>query len=1466
VARELLVLHRVFSLVGTAAGEVVGAVDGVVELVAAAASGAAPTSPGRAHVRVRGVHETDAGTVARLERRIDLHAAVRRTEVNAVFGDVMVEFDPERLTVRDVVDLVRAAERECELAEAPHADADHPGAPVQALHEAALLGLNAAGLAYTIVGRAIPTAPVAGASSVLAVAESAPRVRAAVASAIGETTTDTLFGGAAAFSNALGRRPLGLLADTCQRYSLYQETLARRRAWAEWDSTVAGQEGGHRAAARPGRPRPVPLPAGPVEKVGDTAAGLTLAGAGALLAATRTATVVNAALTAGVPKAARSGREGFASQLGRDAGARGSLVLNRDALRRLDRVDTIVLDAELLVTRRQAVDEVVPLVQGSDPELSEFVERTYDLVDLRRPRRVRAQDGWSIGPAGPTSLPESAEAAAAALARRSSVVLALRRGEEPVALVGVSPALDPFAEAVVAAAAEAGLVLVAGPRELATRLDTDGAVPGGAELADSVRELQAGGHVVALVSRSHDALAAADFGIGLIPPRQAPVWNADVLTRTASEVCLLLGAVGPARQASRRAAQLAVAGSGLGALLAVVGPGPGAPTRAAIPVHATALLALGLGIWSGMSPARRPEPVPADRTPWHAMSTRAVLESLASSRAGLAETEARRRHHQQPGTPDQEELGLTRATVEELANPITPALAAGAGVSAAGGSIVDPLLITGVLAVNALIGGMQRVGAQKALRTLLHSSAAPVRVRRGESEAEHPPDELVEGDVIRLQSGDAVPADCRVLTGQDLEVDESPLTGESVPVAKSARATGARVLADRRSMLYEGTVVAAGRTDAVVVATGERTEVGRTLRQQAGQTPPTGVEIRLRTLTARVLPFSIGAGVALIAVDLLRRQPAGVALSRAVSLAVAAVPEGLPFVATVAELAAARRLSARGALVRNPSTIEALGRVDVLCFDKTGTLTEGRISLRQVSDGTDTATVDQPLPPHLQEVVAAAVRASPFGAAAHEVTHQTDQAVLRGARDLGISAENGHAFVELLGELPFESHRGYHATLWRGRTGDRLSVKGAPEVVLPLCSTRRRPGAGTVPLDDHARAEIDAEVERLARQGHRVLAVAQRRLEDRPRLAEADVEDLEFRGLIALVDPVRPTAAASVATLRAAGVRIVMITGDHPSTAQSIAVELDALNGRVVLTGAELDELTDDELARQLPRTAVFARVVPAQKARIVQVFQQEGYAVAVTGDGTNDAPAIRLADVGIALGTRATSAAREAADVVITDDRIETITDAIVEGRGMWSSVRDALSILLGGNLGEVAHTLATGLFGGAAALNARQLLLINMLTDVLPAMAVAVRPPADATPDQLLAEGPEQSLSGSLTRDFQVRAAITATSAGVAWLLARPVSTPGQASTTGLVALVGAQLGQTLAVRGRTPLVAASVVGSMALLAVAVQVPGLSHAVGSRPLLPHQWAIALTATVAATAAQLLSERVLGSAPPPQS
>ncbi|MDQ4102596.1 MAG: cation-translocating P-type ATPase, partial [Actinomycetota bacterium] len=811
--------------------------------------------------------------------------------------------------------------------------------------------------------------------------------------------------------------------------------------------------------------------------------------------------------------------------------------------------------------------------------------------------------------------------------------------------------------------------------------------------------------------------------------------------------------------------------------------------------------------------------------------------------------ESARRRAEQPATAAEQEVGLVRASVDELANPLTPALAGGAGLSASVGSIADALMIAGVLGLNALIGGMQRLGANRALRALSTAHAGQIRLRRDGVERTASAGELVPGDVIELVAGDAVPADCRLLDAIALEVDEASLTGESTLATKAVQATAATSLGDRQSMLYQGSMVAAGQATGVVVATGDRTEIGRTARLAGEAPPPSGVQVRLTALTRQTLPASIGAGLGLLGIDLMRGSPVNQALGRAVSLAVASVPEELPFVATVAELAAARRLSQRGALARNPSTIEALGRVNVLCFDKTGTLTKGRIRLREVSDGQHSAELDQ-LDEHLRQVIAVAVRASPWQDG--EVPHQTDRAVLRGARKVGVTPDEGLDEVHLLDQLVFEPSRGYHAVLWRCRSRHRLSVKGAPEVVLPRCNRWRR-ADGTRQLDAAQHRRVEQEVERLARRGYRVLAVAERTASERPDLDESRLHDLEFCGLVALADPVRPTAAESVGTLRRAGVDVTMLTGDHPSTAEAIAAELGLLNGGRVVTGTQLDGMDDGQLAAALPDISVFARVDPAQKARIVRRLRHAGRVVAVTGDGANDAPAIRLADVGIALGKRATQAARDAADVVITDNRIETITDAIIEGRGMWSSVRDALSILLGGNLGEIAFTVGAGLLSGRDTLNTRQLLLVNLLTDVLPAMAVAVRPPPDITAEQLLAEGPEASLGSALTRDMYLRAATTGGAAAAAWLFAMPVSFPGQANTTALVALVGAQLGQTMAVRGRTPLVVGAVVGSAALLAAIVQVPGVSQFFGCRPLLPHQWGIALAAAGVATITALL-------------
>ncbi len=702
--------------------------------------------------------------------------------------------------------------------------------------------------------------------------------------------------------------------------------------------------------------------------------------------------------------------------------------------------------------------------------------------------------------------------------------------------------------------------------------------------------------------------------------------------------------------------------------------------------------------------------------------------------------------------------------------------------------------------------------------------------------------------MLELEAGARVPADCRVVEAQALEVDESTLTGESLPVAKAARATPGASVPERACMLYEGTVIAAGRSVAVVVATGVDTEAGRSLLA-AGSPPATGVEQRLRRLTNLTLPVTLGAGVLATGLSFAMRRPTREAVGTGVSLMVAAVPEGLPALATLAQVAAARRLATRHALVRNPRAIEALGRVEQVCFDKTGTLTEGTLALVAVSDGRTDEPVDA-LGPRRRAVLALAAQATPPPNGNGTHAHATDRAVADAAASLRLRRP---ARWRVSAELPFESRRGLHAVLGVRATGATIVVKGAPEAVLARCTTWQQ-GRSVTPFGPEDVRQVEDHVHQLARRGLRVLAVADAEVEDGARLTDTDdLPDLVLRGFVALADPVRPSAVEAVATLQQAGVHLAMITGDHPSTAEAVAAELGMLNGGRVLTGADLEALADDELDAVIADVAVFARVTPRQKVRIVEGYQRIGKAVAMTGDGANDAAAIRLADAGIALGGGGTDAARAAADVIVVDDRIETIVDAVIEGRAMWESVRGAVAILVGGNLGELGFTLAGTALGASAPLNPRQLLLVNLLTDMAPALAIALREPADRSPEALLHAGPDASLGLALTRDILVRAGATASGATAAWAAARLTGTPTRARTVGLVALVGTQLGQTVVAGGPSPMVLGATALSTVVLVGVVQTPGVPLFFGPRPMGPLGWVTAASAAAGATAGSIV-------------
>jgi cation-transporting P-type ATPase I len=1435
----------------------------------------APSRPGRrrrrwwvgqdrTHIEVRGALRPGAERFCRqLEVALTDVEGVHWAQVNAIVGRVVVACD-DGVDVESLVEVVEALEEAHEMQEEtfPH-HVEHPGDIEPLRRNLTALAADLLGIGLSVVARPFRGDHLSGeVAALVGLVDASPAVRRALTARWGPTVADLSLALVNAVAQGLTQAPLGLVVDGAHRATLALEAQACREAWDRLEPRLHAKAEEEPPAPVQYGERPAPLPAGPIERYTNVAGAAALAASLVTAAMARELGPAVTSTVAATPKAARLGREAFAAQLGWQLAHHDVLPMDPQVLRRLDRVDAVVVDASLLVTGRLVPVGIWPLGAG---RRRAQVERVSNLL-LAEPDSGPAgaadiRSEWSLhAPRGRLGeLPPAVQKSAQEERRRGRSVLLLTHRGEPAAMVAVAPELVPLAEPLTRLAGQIGRVVLCGRRSVSgVQLDVEQVAPGGSRLAASVRALQAEGACVLVISRrEHAALLAGDVGVGVFEEGQAPPWGADlILLNGLSDACLVLQAIPEARRLSRRSALAAAYGSGAAALLALSGPRQGATGRASVAVNCAALAAMALGAMSAVWLRRKPPCVPLDATPWHAMTVEAVMARLGSSAAGLGEAEARSRLGPAEPTPAAGGNAVVGAALAELANPLTPALATGAGLSAALGSLTDAVLIGSVMALNALISGTQQVGAHRALRSLEEQSTAPVTVRRSGREVAVPPDQLVPGDLVLLHPGDAVPADCRVVSTQGAEVDESLLTGESMLVTKLAEP--AEGVEDRSTMLYRGTALAAGDVTAMVVATAAQTQLGRAAALAYDGPRAGGVEARLQNLTRQTIPVVLGAGAAILAAGLLRGIPVEKSLSTGVGLSVAAVPEGLPLVATLAEASAARRLSRNNVLVRRPSTLETLGRVDVLCADKTGTLTTGRLSLIDVWSG-----ANGPGPPPAagpgRAVLAAGLRASPAVVVGQSVAHPTDRAVIEAARELGVATDEGVPGWRVVAELPFEPSRGYHAVLGRSRDGGhRMAVKGAAEVVLRRCGTWLRP-KGSARLSRSAAGQIQRAVDRLSRRGLRVLAVAERAATGRRDLRDDRVAGLEFVGLLAFGDPVRSSTAEAVAGLRDAGVAVIMLTGDHPGTAESIAAAVDLPDGGPVLTGADLDAMTDRQLAQRLPRVSVCARLTPAHKVRIVRALQEGGHVVAMTGDGANDAAAIRMADVGIALGAASTNAAKEAADVVVTDDKIETIIAAILEGRALWSSVREAVALLVGGNLGEILFTLGAGVLSGEGSpLNARQLLLVNLLTDLLPATALALRPPDHVDPAILANEGPDASLSTALTREILVRGAATATSAGLGWQLAGMTGiSRSRASTVALVSLVGSQLAQTLTMGWRSPLVAGSTVASGAVLGAVVQTPGLSQFFGCRPLGPLGWGIAAGSSAASAVGATVAKAV---------
>ncbi|MEU7168653.1 cation-translocating P-type ATPase [Streptomyces morookaense] len=1311
----------------------------------------------------------------------------------------------------------------------------HPGSTADVRTAAVLLACDAAGIATALTARVmrLRKSPRLLTAAVTLLREDS-RVRGVLRRRLGAAGADTVLAAVYAATHALGQSPTTLMLDGALRTGQLAEALARAAAFDAAHDSVCAPDRTSLSGA--GVPRP-PLRPDPGEEYADAAVTGSLVGAAASLVFTRSTAGAAEAVLAGSPKAARYGPAAFTAALSSVLAAQGdALVRNVGRLRQLQLVDTVVLHPRALHGRRRVVLDVEPGASSS---------WDHDRLWHAATAALRGTEGAAGGVNPPAVSLRSASGDDTA---NTGSMLASADGED-VGTVLVGWELDPRAEAVLDAARRADLnvVMMDDPSlgDFAALADTVVALE--RPLADVVRELQESGKVVMTITRigqedagDHGTLAgllAGDLAVSLTDERSAVIWDADVLALNGLEgVWRLLTAAPAARAVGSRSKVLAQSGAALSGLLVVTGGSPARrmPLPAGIrlsPVNVAAGGALFTGWRAAYATAGRRAPRPAPRVPWHALQPAEALSRLAGMPRTAPTVLSRLRGSAQAATglpvfaPARTAVSLFTAVRAELDDPLTPVLAVGAAASAVLGSGVDALLVSGALGMNAVVGGVQRLRAERALEELSagqRQTARRVTHARAGTTAVVDAARLAPGDVVELTTGDVVPADARLLEAADLEVDESALTGESLPAGKRVAATPGAAVADRSCMVYEGTTVVAGCGRAVVVGTGDQTQAGRAA-SLASRTPAAeGVQARLQELTKKVLPLTLAGGVAVTVLSLLRGRPVREAVGGGVAVAVAAVPEGLPLVATVAQMAAARRLGRRGILVRTPRTLEALGRIDTICFDKTGTLTENRLHVVHLV--TARGTVHAADEPEAAAVLQAAARTCPRpdGTGAH--AHATDEAVLAAAGD-------DPDWNETVAQ-PFEASRGYAAAVGHTADGDAdlLVVKGAPEVVLPCCTD--------VPAD----AEESAQS--LAGRGLRVLAVARHRLrpDEVSDVLDKPFRELELLGFVALADTPRADAAPLVAGLRRAGVRPVVLTGDHPQTARAVAAALGWPENVKVVTGhrlAAVDRAGRTELLRDC---GVVARVAPEQKLQVIEALREAGRVVAMVGDGANDAAAIRAADVGIGIAARGSAAARNAADLVVTGDELSVLVDAVAEGRALWRSVADAISILIGGNFGEVGFTVLGTLLDGASPLSTRQLLLVNLLTDMFPAMAVAVTP-QDAEPgEEALPPGASPVgtavLGAPLTHQIRRRGVVTGLGAATAWLIGR--LTPGSArrtSTMALCGVVGAQLTQTIKGRRRSPLVVATAVGSALVLAGIVQTPVVSHFFGCTPLGPVAW-----------------------------
>jgi Ca2+-transporting ATPase len=877
---------------------------------------------------------------------------------------------------------------------------------------------------------------------------------------------------------------------------------------------------------------------------------------------------------------------------------------------------------------------------------------------------------------------------------------------------------------------------------------------------------------------------------------------------------------------------------------------------------------------------------------WYRQSSDEALAALGSSVSeGLSPAEAAQRlaEHGPNELAERGQRGPARILWEQVTSIMVLILLAAAALSAVLAKWTEAASILAIIVLFAGLGFAQEYRAERAMAALKQLAVPRARVRRGGTLLEVSARELVPGDVLLLEAGNLVPADVRLLEAASLRIQEAALTGESEPVEKNAAPLNGEHLAlgDRRNLAYLGTLVTYGRATALVVATGMRTELGRIATLMQGTSDSlTPLQRRLDQLGKLLAAGGLVAALVVMLIGLVRGEPVTDMFLTAISVAVAVVPEGLPAVVTFTLALGAQRMLRRNALIRRLPAVETLGSVTTICSDKTGTLTENRMTVTVVDlaghrlDLVETLRHHQPAleqsdrqPPRLLAENAALglllaagalcndaeLRPSPSPGRFETYGDPTEGALLVAAAQLGLSIADLRRQLPRVDELPFDSDRKRMTTLHLLSVGESavpaLSLaagqanapylaftKGSLDGLLAIAS-HVWVNDHTEPLEEIWRQRILSAHNALAQAGQRVLAIAFRPVKQFPHNgARARLEgDLVLVGLVGLLDPPRPEVRAAISRSQAAGIRPVMITGDHPLTALTIARDLgltpradrSPAGSALVLTGQELDQLSDEALAVQVERVPVFARVSPEHKLRIVRALQARGHVVAMTGDGVNDAPALKQADIGVAMGITGTDVSREAADMVLRDDNFATIVSAVEEGRVIYDNVRRFVKFSVAGNIGKVAVMLAAPLVGINVALLPLQLLWLNLMTDGLLGLGLGVEP-AERNVMARPPQSPRAGLfsGGLMAHVLWVGLLLGAVALGFgAW--AYHLDLP-EWQTMLFTTLAFLQIGQALATRSmRESLFRQGLGSNRLLLAMALLVAGLQALLVSTPLL---------------------------------